>query len=199
MRCFRLLLLCSCSVLWPHGLQHARLPCLSPSPRACSNSCPLSWWRHSTISFSVNPFSSCPQSFPASGSFQMSQIFIAGHQSIGSWASESVLPMLGLISFRIDWFDLLAVQETLKSYLQHHSLKASILQCSAFTVLFILLYLIFYYPFLCDSKGWCIYFVKNSEDKKTTKRENKSTSNCPILWYNGGSICMTLIFPRRCT
>ena len=79
--------------LWPHGLQHARLLCPSPTPRACSNSCPLSQWCHSTISSSVIPFSSHLQSFPASGSFQMSQLFTSGGQSIGVSASASVLPM----------------------------------------------------------------------------------------------------------
>ena len=79
--------------LQPHGLQHARLPCPSPSPRACSNSCPLSRWCHPTISSSVVPFSSCLQSFPASGSFLMSQFFAPGGQSIGASASASVLPM----------------------------------------------------------------------------------------------------------
>ena len=74
-----------------HGLQHARLPCPSPTPRACSNSCPCSQWSHPTISSSVVPFSSCLQSFPASGSFPMSQFFTSGSQSIG--ASASVLPM----------------------------------------------------------------------------------------------------------
>ena len=79
--------------LEPHGLQHARLPCPSPTPRACSNSCPLSRWCHPTISSSVVPFSSCLQSFPASGSFPVSQFFISGGQSIGVSASASVLPM----------------------------------------------------------------------------------------------------------
>ena len=69
--------------LWPHGLQQARLPCPSPSLGACSNSCPLSWWCHPTISSSVVPFSSHLQSFPASGSFQMSQFFTSGGQNIG--------------------------------------------------------------------------------------------------------------------
>ena len=80
------------------------------------NSCPLSQWCHPTISSSVVPFSSCPQSFPASGSFQMSQIFLSGDQNIGVSASASGLSneYSGLISFRIDWFDLLAVQGTLK-------------------------------------------------------------------------------------
>ena len=76
--------------LWPHGLQHSRSPCPSPTPRVCSNSCPLSWWRHPTISSSVTPFS-CLPSFPASESFPMSWLFASGGQSIG--ASASVLPM----------------------------------------------------------------------------------------------------------
>ena len=82
--------------LWPHGLQHARLPCPSPDPRVYSNSCPLSQWCHPTISSSVIPFSSCLQSFPASGSFPVSQkawFFASGGQSIGASASASVLPM----------------------------------------------------------------------------------------------------------
>ena len=87
----------SCSVvsdsLWPHESQHDRPPCPSPTPGACSNSRPSSWWCHPAISSSVIPFSSCPQSLPASGSFQMSQLFPSGGQSIGVSASASVLPM----------------------------------------------------------------------------------------------------------
>ena len=79
--------------LLPHGLQHARPPCPSPTPRVYSNSCLLSWWCHPTILSSVVPFSSCLQSFPASGSFQMSQFFTSGGQSIGVSASATVLPM----------------------------------------------------------------------------------------------------------
>ena len=79
--------------LWPYGLEHARLPCPSPTPGACSNSCPSSRWRHPTISSSVIPFSSCLQSFPALWSFPMSQFFASGGQSIGVSASTSVLPM----------------------------------------------------------------------------------------------------------
>ena len=79
--------------LQPHGLQHARLPCPSPTLRTCSNSCPLSKWCHTTISSSVIPFSSCLQSFPASGFFPMRQFFASGGQSIGASASASVLPM----------------------------------------------------------------------------------------------------------
>ena len=87
----------SCSVmsnsLQPHRLQHTRLPCPSPSPRVCSNSCPLSWWWHPTFSSSVIPFSSCLQSFPALGSFPVSWLFASGGQSIGASASASVLPI----------------------------------------------------------------------------------------------------------
>ena len=79
--------------LQPHGLQHTRLHFPSPSPGVCSNSCPLSWWGHPTISSSVAPFSSCLQPFPASESFPMSQLFTSGGQSIGVSASASVLPM----------------------------------------------------------------------------------------------------------
>ena len=114
--------------LWPNGLQHARLP------RVCSNSCLLSQWCHPNISSSLALFSSCPQSFPASGSFPVSQFFASGGQSIGVSAS-AISPSneySGLMSFRIDWFDLFAVQGTLKSLLQHCSSKASILRRSAF-------------------------------------------------------------------
>ena len=130
--------------LWPYGLQHARLPCPSPTPRPCSNSCPMSQWYHPTISFSVIPFSSCLQSFPASGSFPMSQFFTSkyyqstSHQSTSLpkyWSfSFSIRPSneySGLISFRTDWLDLCAVQGTLKSLIQHHSSKVSILWCLA--------------------------------------------------------------------
>ena len=79
--------------LRPHELHHARPPYPSPTPRVHPNSCPLSWWCHPAISSSVVPFSSCPQSFPASGSFQKSQLFTSGGQNIGVSASTSVLPM----------------------------------------------------------------------------------------------------------
>ena len=114
----------NCSVmsdsLWPDGLQHVRLPCPSPTPGACSNSCPSSWWCHPTISPSVISFSSCFQSFPATGSFLRSQFFASGGQSIGASTSASVFPM----NIQ-DWFPLgltgwsPSVQGTLKSFLQH--------------------------------------------------------------------------------
>ena len=123
--------------LQPHGLQQARFSCPSPTPRACSNSCPSSQWCYPNISSSVIPFYSCPQSFPASGSFPMSQLFTSGGQTHGNF-SFNISPSneySGLISFRKDWLDLLAIQGTLKSLLQHHSSKSSVLQCSAFLVI----------------------------------------------------------------
>ena len=135
------LLLFSCQIasnsLRPHGSQHTRPLCPPLSPWVCSNSCPLSQWCYPTLSSSVTPFSSCRQFFQASGSFPMSQFFASCGQSIGSF-SFSISPSneySGLISFRIDWLDLLTIQGTLKSLLQHHSSKASILQCSAFFIL----------------------------------------------------------------
>ena len=125
--------------LRPHGPQHSRLPCLSPTPGAYSNSCPLSWWCHPTISSCVVPFSSHLQSFPASGSFPMSQFCASGGQNIAVSALSSISPYseyLGLISFRMEWFDLLSVQEILKSLLQHHSSKASVLSSSVLSFLY---------------------------------------------------------------
>ena len=116
-----------------HGLQHARLPCPSPSLWICSNSCPSDQWCHQTISFSVMPFSYYPQSFPESGAFPVSWLFIRWPKDSNS--SFSISPSSEysvLISFRIDWFDLLAVQGTLTNLLQYHSSKATILWLSAF-------------------------------------------------------------------
>ena len=96
--------------LWPHGLQHTRLPCPSPAPRACSNSCPSSWWCHPTISSSVIPFFSCLPSFPASGYFPMNQFFASGGQSIGASASASVLPMNIQDWFPLGWTGLISLQ-----------------------------------------------------------------------------------------
>ena len=116
----------------PHGLQHARFPCPSPTPGACSNSCPSSWWCHQTISSSVIPFSSCLQSFPALGSFPMNQFFASGGQSIGVSGSASVLPMNIQDWFPLGWTGWISLQS--KSLLQHQSSKASIFWCSAFFV-----------------------------------------------------------------
>ena len=120
------------SSLWLHGLQHARPPCPSPIPGVYSNSCPLSRWCHPTISSSAIPFSSCLQSFPASGYFLMSQFFVSGGQSIGVSASASVLPTNVQDWSPLEWTDWISLQGTLKSLLQHHSSKASVLWRSAF-------------------------------------------------------------------
>ena len=127
------LTLCNSSAYPP---QHARPPCPSPTPGVYSNSCALSWWCHPTTSSSVILFSSCLQSFPASGSFPISQFFALGGQNIGSF-SFSISPSneySWLISFRMDWLDLLAVQGTLRSLLQFHSSKASILWHTGFFI-----------------------------------------------------------------
>ena len=112
--------------LRPHEPQHARPPCPSPTPGIYPNSCPLSRWCHLTISSSVIPFSSCL------GSSQMSQLFTSGGQNGFSISPSNEHP--GLISLRLDWLDLLAVQGTLKSLLQHYSSKASILWRSVFFI-----------------------------------------------------------------
>ena len=96
--------------LRPYGLQHDRPSCPSPTPGACSNSCPSSQWYHPTISSSVVPFSSCLQSFPASGSFPMSQLFASGDQSIGVSASASVLPMNIQDWFPLGWTGSISLQ-----------------------------------------------------------------------------------------
>ena len=118
--------------LRPHELQHARPPCPSPPPRVYPNSCPLSRWCHPTILSSAVPLSSRLLSFPTSGSFQMNQLFTKYWSFSFNISPSSEHP--GLISFRMDWLDLLAIQGTLKSLLQHHSSKASILQHSAFFI-----------------------------------------------------------------
>ena len=117
-----------------HGLQHARPPCPSPTPRVYSNSCPSSRWCHPTISSSAVPFSSCLQSFPASRVFSKESVLRIRWPKYWNF-SFSISPSneySGLISFWMDWLDLLAVQGTRKSLFQHHSSKASILQHSAF-------------------------------------------------------------------
>ena len=122
-----------CDSLWPHGLQHTRPPCPSPTPRVPSNSCPSSRWCHATIWSSVIPFSSCLQSFPASGSFQMCQLFASGDWCIGVSASTSVLPMKDW--FPLEWTGWISLQsKTLRSLLHYHSSKASILRPSAFFI-----------------------------------------------------------------
>ena len=129
----------SCSVvsdsLQPHEPQHARPPCPSPTPRVHSNSCLSSQWCHPAISSSVVPFSSCPQSLPASGSFLMSQLFTWGGQRIGVSASASVPPMNTQDWSPSGWTGWISLQSKgLSSLLQHHSSKASICRFSAFFI-----------------------------------------------------------------
>ena len=126
----------SCSVvsdfLQPHKLQHARPPCLSPTPGVHPNSCKSSWWCHPAISSSVVPFPSCPQSFPPSGSFPVILVLLIRWPKYWSFSISPSDEYSGFISFRIDWFGLLAVRGTLKNLLQHHNLKISILWQLAF-------------------------------------------------------------------
>ena len=110
----------------PHGLQHTRLPCPSPTPRAWSNSCPLSRWCHPAISSSVIPFSFCLQSFPVSGSFPMCQFFQSGGQSIGASALASVLPM----NIQ-DWFSL-GLTSWISLQLDLHISFMSLVFCNSF-------------------------------------------------------------------
>ena len=122
--------------LWPHRPQYSRSPCPSPTPRVYPNSCPLSQWCHPTISSSVVPFSSCLQSFSVSGFFSNESALHIRWPKYWrfSFSISASNEYSRLISFRMDWLDLLAVQGTLKSLLQHHSSKASILWCSAFCI-----------------------------------------------------------------
>ena len=124
--------------LQPHILQHARPPCLSPTPRAYSKSSLSSRWCHPTISPSVIPFSSCLQSFPTSASFPMSRFFASGGKSIGASASASVLPMDIQDWFPLGWTGSISLQSKRLSrvfLLQNHSSEASIFQCSAFLIM----------------------------------------------------------------
>ena len=121
--------------LWSHELQHSRPPCPTPTPGVYPNPCPLCQWCHPTLSSSVIPFFSCPQSSSIRVFSNESALHISWPQY---WTfSFNISPSnehLRLISFRMDWLDLLAVQGTLKSLVQHHSSKASVLQCSAFFI-----------------------------------------------------------------
>ena len=118
-------------------MQLTRPPCPSPNPRVYSNSCPLSQWCHPIISSSVVSFFSQLQSLPVSGYFSNESVLSIRWPNYWSFSFSISLPneYSGLVSFRTDWLDILAVQGTLKSLLQHHSSKASILQCSAFFIL----------------------------------------------------------------
>ena len=122
--------------LRPHGLQHARLPCPLPSPGACTNSCPLNQWCHPTVLSSVVPFPSFPQSFPASGSFLMNQLFASGGQSSGASVSASVLPMTiqELFSWGLTDLTSLLSKGHLRVFFSTAIWKHQILQCSAFFI-----------------------------------------------------------------
>ena len=114
--------------LQPHELQHVRFPCPSLSPWVCSNSCPLSQWCHPTISSLVTPFSSCPQCFPASGSFQWVGSLHQVAKELELQLQHQSFQWILMVEFLPNWlFDFLAVQWTLKSLLQHHSLKTLVL------------------------------------------------------------------------
>ena len=144
---------------WHHGLQHARLPCPSPMPGAYSNSCSSSQWCHSTISSSVVPFSFCLQSFPASGSFQLSQFFTSGGQSVGVSASASVLPIMNIQDwFPLGWSGWTSLQSKGLSRVFSNTTvqKHQFLQCSAF------------------------FIVQLSHPYMTTGK-NKALSRCPLL------------------
>ena len=133
--------------LRPHESQHTRPPCPSPTPGVHSNSCPSSWWCHPAVSSSVVPFCSCPQSLPASVFSNESTLRMRWPKYWNfSFTISPSKEHPGLISFRMDWLDLLTVQETLKSLLQHHSSKASIFQHLTFLVVQLL------YPYMTTGK-----------------------------------------------
>ena len=153
--------------LWPHGLQHTRLPCPSPTSGACSNSCPLSRWCLPTISTSVVPFSSRLQSFPASGSFPMNRFFTSGGQSMGDSASAWSFQEIFRTDFLQDW-----PAGSLKSLLQLHSTKASDLRCSAFLTVQLS------HPFPCG-------FPCGSTGKESAWNAG-DLSSAPGLWRSSG-------------
>ena len=140
--------------LQPHGLQHARLSCPSPTPSPCSNSHPSSWWCPPTISSAVIPFPSYLQSFPALGSFLVSQLFASDGQSFEALASASVLPINIQCWLHLGLTDL-SVQGTLNSLIQYHSMKASIFWHSAF----LMVQTLFIHDYGPLSAKWCLCFL----------------------------------------
>ena len=162
-----------CPTLWDSSLQHTRLLSPTVSPIVCSNSCQLSQWCHTIISSSVTPFSSCPQSFPGSMSFPMSQLFASGGQSIGvpGLSSGPSNEYSRLIAFRVNRFDLLAVQGTLKSLHQHHSLKAPIIQHSAFLIVQLS------HPYVTTGKTIALT-IRTFVGKGMSLTENSEFRNC---------------------
>ena len=158
--------------LKPRGLEHARPPCPSPSPKVCPSSCPLHWWCHPAISSFDARFSFCPQSFPALGT---SHIRWPKYWSFSFSISPSN-EYLGLISLKIDWFGLLAVQGTLRSLLQHHSSKASILWRSTFFMV-----QLYWEPWI-------------SHARKRITTVAKVPGGNPTNTWNSASTCVTLLF-----
>jgi len=155
--------------LQTHVLQHTRFPCPSLSSRACSNSCSSSRWCHPTTSSSVIPFS-CLQSFSASGSFPVSQLFTSCGQRIGASGSASVLPMKSwLISLKIDWFDQVAVQGTLKSLIQPHNF------------IFLINIIFFRIKSPCIKLTVMIFFHQSAIKKQSCFCQSKFFLLCPIF------------------
>ena len=146
----------SCPTLQHHGPQHTRLLCPPPTPRFCSSLCSLSWWCHPMISSSVTPFSFCPQSFPASEFFQWVCFLHQVAKVLEFHLQHQSFPWILRVDFLLDdLFDLLAVQGTLKSLLQHHNSKVSILWCSAFFMVRLS------HPYMTTGKtivGWRLQF-----------------------------------------
>ena len=134
--------------LWPHEPHHTRPPCPSPTPGVYLNPCPSSRWCHPTITSSVVPFSSCPQSLPAAGSFQMSQLFASGGQTIGVSASTSVLPVSTQDWSPLGWTGWISLQsKRLSRVFSNHSSEASILRSSAFFMVQLLQFVHIFYFF----------------------------------------------------
>ena len=153
--------------LWPHGPQHARPPCLSPTPRVCSNWYPLSQWCHPAISSSVIPFSSYLQSFPASGAFQMSQFFTSGGQSIRISASTSVLPMNTQDWSPLGWTGWISLQSRVSQESspipQFKSINSSVLSFLFFYFLFFFsAFFIVQLSHLCMTTGKTIAFTRRT-------------------------------------
>ena len=179
------------------GTADIRLPCPSPgSPGVCSNSCPLSWWYHSTISSSVVPFSSRLQSFPASGSFPVSQFFASGGQSIRVSASASVLPMNIQDWSPLGWTGWISLQSRgLLNLLQHHSSKASVLRHSAFFMVQLS------YPCMTTGKSHRTAFYTNAdvpmhtilslipEGSKTFESSPGTLCWAPLYWVRSQGLC----------
>ena len=154
--------------LQPHGLQHARLPCPSPAPEACSNSCPLNWWCHPTISVLHRPLLLLPSVFPSIRVFSNESVLHIRWPKYWSF-SFSIIPSSeysGLISFRMNWLDLLAVQGTLKSLLQHHSSRASVLRHSTFFIVQLS------HPYMTTGKIIALTRWKKSKKKKGWSYDN---------------------------